>query len=163
MEYIEMLDEMLLYFDPDFDYGDTKPYRTKLDEGVEIFEEDLKIMLHIYAMVAKPEDPPTAEEVKSLYYQYDEDIYQKFYTFYRWYDGYLYTVYHFAMNISASQYSDQFGEPLIDKRWGQYTFEDFLKLEEYVKENSDFSETSNDYKWLLKWLDVERPAETPQA
>ena len=166
MEYIEMLDYMLLYVDPDFDYEDTKPYRTKLDEGVEIFEEDLETLLHVYAMDKKLKDPPTAEAVKSLYYQYDEDIYQKFYVFYRWYchyDLYIHVDYRNAIHIGTSQYLRQHGESLIKKEWSHYTLEDFMRIEEYIKENPDFSQTSNNYRRLLKWLGVERPAETPQA
>ena len=165
MDYIEMLKEMLLFVRTDMEYN-ARPYKTKLDEGVEIFEEDLKILLHVYDMDVKPEELPTAEEVKELYYQYDEDVNKKLYKFYSWYthyDFYIHHIYRLAMNIGNSHYLKKHGEPLIKKDWDHFTLEDFLKLEEYIKENPDFSQTDNDYRRLLKWLDVERPAETPQA
>ena len=158
-EFIEIMRYMGLYLPPDYESKHERPYKVKVAEGVEIYEEDLKVYLHVYELDTDFENIPTAEEVEGLYNEYEQVTYVKFLQFYDWYrnnggaacDDYLEAMLHIDL-----RYTEEQGSYFKNiQSWSDYTVEDFIDLESYVKENPDYTETNYAYKRLLKWLGLE--------
>ena len=81
VEYIDIIKKLDIFV---FSKDDTLASNIKitLDKNVEIYEEDLKVKLHVYELSSGSQNGPSAEEVKSLYYEYDKDNYQKLQDFF---------------------------------------------------------------------------------
>ena len=132
----------------------------KVAEGVVIYDKHLKRDLHVYALDYGDTFIPTAEEVEGLYNKYDQDIYKRFYQFFDWYrnnGGAACDAYVNAMLQVDFSYTDKHGSHFKNiESWSDYTVEDLIDLESYVKENPDYSNTDITYQRLLKWLGVEK-------
>ena len=100
MEFVEQLKRVDVYAYPDSEYGESKNKIRLNDEGDEILERDLKVHLRAYVLYTGVKNAPTSEEVISLYYQYDEDIYQRFEQFCQWYSRYRVAKYIDALDIA---------------------------------------------------------------
>ncbi len=159
-EFLKMLKKDDVLVNPDIDYKiDYK--KVSLGDGVEIFEEDLKMDLHVYDLDWEVIDVPTAEEIESLYNKYDDEIFEKFNEFYEWYrmNGGEVACFDYenALLEASINYRKEYGYEFNQiNSWNDWTVNDFIDLESYVKENPDYSETSGAYKRLLKWLRVEK-------
>ena len=88
VEFIELLKKVDVYAYPDNEYGKSRNKISLNDGGDEILERDLKVHLRAYELYTGVENAPTSEEVIRLYYEYDEDIYQRFEQFCQWYSRY---------------------------------------------------------------------------
>ncbi len=157
-KYVQIMDKLGLLVFEGYD-GDSKT--VKLDEGVEIFEEDLKLNLHVYELDWEVIDAPTAEEIEPLYSNYNDEVYQRFYKFYRWYrraNGKSMCDYYESGILTAlTLYKDENGHNYNNiESWSELTTEDKIEFEAYVQENPDYSETGTSYKKLLHWLGVEK-------
>ena len=159
-EFIEIMRYMGLYVPPDYVNELENTDVVEVAEGIIIYEENLRIYLHVYSLDTGIENIPTAEEVEGLYNQYDQVTYEKYYQFYDWYrnnGGAACDAYLDGMFIAYMNYKDKFGIDYKDiDTWNDFKFEDFIDFETYVKENPDYTETNYAYKRLLKWLGLEK-------
>ena len=171
-EYIDMLNAMGLHVHPDDDeplFSDSPPNkiweaRLRLADGIEIYEDILKVKLHVYTLVTKDQGVPSVEEMADLYHQYDEDVYQRFYKCYVWYaevGSFDYRQYDDALSIVHWDYRHDHGENFNNTEWDDMTAEDVFELENYIKENPNFKKTNRAYNNLLYWLGIENPEVTP--
>ncbi len=157
-EYIDMLKRTNVLVNPDIDYR-IESKKVSLGEGIEIFEEDLKVYLHVYNLDWEVKDVPTAKDIESLYNKYNDEIFNKLKEFYEWYrtnGGEVACLdYESALLKASMNYRELHGTGFNNlPTWIDFTAEDKFELESYIKENPDYSETSSAYKRLLKWLGV---------
>ena len=160
-EFVEMLKELDVFVYPEDTEYLTASKIVNLGDGVEIFEDDLMVALHVYELSYKPESmPPSAEEIESLYIEYNDEIYNRLQPFYVWYTrigAKTCSLYYRALMTGNLLYKDKQGYKLIDKeKLSQVTIDEKYKLEEYIKENPDYMETDPNYLLLLKWLGLEK-------
>ena len=160
-EFVEMLKELDVYVYPEDTEYLTASKIVNLGDGVEIFEDDLMVALHVYELSYKPDvAPPSAEEIENLYTEYNDRIYKKFHRFYVWYSRIgsgTCSLYNRALMIADIIYKDIYGHEITEnKKWSKVTKDEKYKLEEFVKENPDYNETDDNYKLLLKWLGLEK-------
>jgi len=131
------------------------------DENNGIYIEKLKLMLHAHDLSGGTETFPTVDQICQLYFEYDEDIYNGFLKFYKWYweeggericdiydGGMLQASRHYKMNNDPNRSGVVYSE---------MTAEDFYEFENYIRKNPDFTIESSSYIQLLEWLGVERP------
>ena len=170
VEYIKMLDDMVVIWAPD-----EMVITETLDENLTIWSEKLKVQLHVYGWIGEgdgnipaPEDVPTYDEVIGLYFEYDEVIFAKFQKFYDWYMPHngglggqgLFLTYRLGMFKAYRLYKKDYGHRINNvESFNKITYEEYLALEEYIKENPDFDNGSKNYQKILDWLGVERPAD----
>ena len=160
-EFVDMLKELDIFVTPESrEYLPTSKIVT-LDEGIEMYEDELIINMHVYELSHKPDiAPPTAEEIESLYVKYDDEIYQRFEPFYNWYTNvgsWMRDAYESGLIIANGLYKEKNGYNFTDqKKWRQVTRDEKNKLEEFVIENPNYEETFGDYKLLLIWLGLEK-------
>ena len=160
-KFVEMLKEIDVFVTPESREYLPNSKIVKLDEGIEMYEDELIINMHVYELSHKPDiAPPTAEEIESLYTKYDDEIYQRFEPFYNWYtdDGsWMRDAYESGLIIANGLYKEKNGYNFTDqKKWRQVTRDEKNELEEFVIENPNYEETFGDYKLLLKWLGLEK-------
>ncbi len=158
-EYVEILKEMGLFAYPQFAKNYSGNNIVTLDEDVQLLEDELIIKLHVYELTNEPKaKPPTLKEIEGLYTQYNDGIYKKFSSFYKWYHevGCIsFQTYSSALIRAKQIYKETYGKELINKEnWDEFTAQDRIKIEGFVKEHPDFSEANDDYQRLLKWLGV---------
>lgn len=166
MKYITMLEDMAITC-----FDGANGIVLEIDDDLYIWPEDLKIKLHVYAWVGDSNGTvPTADEVITfdevieLYSDFDEAVFEKFEKFYLWNsrDGgeKLYKTYRSGIQTVYALYIDDNGKRINSKEFfTELTFEDYLELEAYIKENPHFEEEDKDYQKVLKWLGIEKPAE----
>ena len=160
-EFVDMLKELDIFVTPESrEYLPTSKIVT-LDEGIEMYEDELIINMHVYELSHKPDiAPPTAEEIESLYTKYDYEIYQRLEPFYNWYTdngSWVRSTYESALIIANVTYKDKNGHYFFNTTdWRQWTREERFELEKYVKNNPDYNETHNAYKALLQWIGLEK-------
>jgi len=134
------------------------------DENNGIFIEKLKLMLHAHNLSGGTEIFPTVEQIYQLYFEYDENIYNGFLDFYKWYweEGgrRVFDIYHSGTLQASRQYKMNNDPNRMNVEYSEMTAEDFYEFENYIRENPDFTIEGTDYIQLLEWLGVERPEET---
>ena len=170
-EYIRMFKVMGIYVPPNDKplFSDSPPIKIRearlhLADGIEIYEDILKVKLHVYTLVTEDQDVPAVEEMADLYYQYDEEVYQKIYKCYVWYaeaGSYDYRQYDEALSIIHWDYRHDYGKNFNNTEWDDMTAEDMFELENYIKENPNFKKTNRAYNNLLYWLGIDNPVATP--
>ena len=135
-------------------------------DDVEIRGELLKIHLQVYTLDTKAQDAPTVEEMADLYHQYDEEVYQRFYEFFRWYlerGHYDYRQYDDALSIVHWDYWHDHSENFDNTEWDDMTAEDLFELENFIKENPNFEDQISAHKIVYRWLGIENPDATPDS
>ena len=160
-KFVDMLKELDVFVTPENQDHTPISKIVTLDEGIEIYEDELIINMHVYELSHKPDiAPPTAEEIESLYTKYDDEIYQRFEPFYNWYtdDGsWMRDGYESGLIIANGLYKEMNGKFFFDtSEWKQWTREKKFELEEYVNINPDYEETSSNYRLLLAWLGLDK-------
>ena len=160
-EFVEMLKELDVVVTPENKEHTPISKIVKLDEGVEIYEDELIIDMHVYELSHKPDiAPPTAQEIESLYTKYDDDIYNRFEPFYNWYSAngnWIRDGYESGLIAANSAYWERNGYYFFDTTdWSQWTREKKFELEKYVKENPDYEQTSSKYRLLLALLGLDK-------
>ena len=140
-----------------------------LDDEYYIWETDLKGELHLHAWIGDgkgnlPNDDEiiTYDEVLGLYFQYDEAVFGRFEKFHRWYTRgggeRLYNVYRDGIQTAYFLFIQDYGIHINDREFfTRLTFDDYLELEEYMREHPHFEEEDRDYRRVLEWLDVREP------
>ncbi len=161
-EFVEMLKELDVFVTPESREYLPNSKIVTLEEGVEIYEDELIINMHVYEISQSSEvSPPTVEEIENLYTEYNDRIYKQFYPFYNWYTDVgssVRSTYESALIIANGTYKDKNGHYFFQQTdWRQWTREERFELEEYVKNNPDYNEMDSAYQVLLKWLGVEKP------
>jgi len=133
------------------------------DEDNGIYIEELKLMLHAHDLSGGTKTFPTVDQICQLYFEYDENTYNGFLDFYKWYweEGgrYFWGVYNEGI-LQASRHYKMNNDPnRIGVVYSEMTAEDYYEFEDYIRQNPDFTITIDDYIQLLEWLGVERPVE----
>ena len=159
-KFVEMLKELDIFVTPESrEYLPTSKIVT-LDEGIEMYEDELIINMHVYELSHKPDiAPPTAEEIESLYTKYDDEIYQRFEPFYNWYTkvgSWMRDGYEKGIITADVIYWKENGHYFFTTDYFEWTREEKFELEEYVIENPDYEETEPNYKLLLSWLGLDK-------
>ena len=143
--------------------------KVHLDGVNYISETDLKGELHLYAWIGDNEghvpgedEVITYDEVLGLYFNYDEAVFGKFEKFHRWYargggEG-LYNVYRYGIRRAYFLFFDDNGVYINDREYFvDLTFDDYLELEEHMREHPHFEEENRNYRRVLEWLDIREP------
>ena len=160
-EYVDILKDMGLLAYPEFMKYYSGSNIVTLDKDVQLREDELIIILHVYELTFELEEqPPTVKEIEGLYTQYNDEIYKKFSAFYKWYREVgcvSFQTYSSALIAATIIYKNMYGHELINKEnWDEFTAEDRLKIEEFVKEHPDYEEANSNYQRLLEWLGLEK-------
>ncbi len=160
-KFVEMLKEIDVFVTPESREYLPNSKIVKLDEGIEMYEDELIINMHVYEISHSSEiSLPTAEEIESLYTEYDNEIYQRFEPFYNWYTdvgSWVRDTYEKGMIAANITYKHENGDLCTKTDYFEWTKEERFELEDFVKNNPDYNETDSAYQVLLKWLGVEKP------
>jgi len=136
------------------------------DENNGIYFEEYKLRLHAYTLSGGTESFPTVDQLYQLYFEYDEKIYNEFLEFYKWYwekgGEYIWDIYHGGILQATRHYRMNNDSAYASFDYSTVTAKDYFVLEDYIRENPDFTITTDDYIQLLEWLGVERPEETSE-
>jgi len=158
VEFMEKLSRLALY-----SKLEDSSLVKRFDENNSIYIEKLKLMLHAHDLSGGTKTFPTVDQLYHLYFEYDEEIYNGFLKFYKWYweeggericdiynEGMLQASRHYKMNNDPNR---------LGVVYSEMTAEDFYEFEDYIRKNPDFTIESSSYIQLLEWLGVERPVE----
>ena len=151
MEYRKLLQEMHVFYDPQYSY----PKDAYLDHWSSDLYLDCDYMyayMRVYGIRDGSKTIPTYEEMKKLYYEYDESVYQKFLILYNWAKSskiWRVSKYFISISVALHLYEKKYGEFRETDHW--QSLDEMIRLEDFIRENPDFM-PADQYAKDLKWL-----------
>lgn len=142
-DLIRCLDD--LWLTSSSEYALTEPLLfagTQVSDDLFFCSELYELYRHIYTIYGGEEETATSDEVIGLFTTFDEEVFAEFVTFYKWWmhmDGRVrFNLYYEASKVAKELYSRTYGKDFRPGKLADWSLEDRIALEDFIRENPDF-------------------------
>jgi hypothetical protein len=154
VEYKNRLSHMTVYIDPEY-YKPGSVYADRWAPDCLAYSDQLLECIRAYELFDGSKTIPTYDEMKSLYVEYDETIYEEFMVLYRWYtaNNQLCVLdYGRALRIALRLYEAEYGPFRESDHWA--SVEEMIRLEDFIREHPELMPREL-YAEELGWLGID--------
>ena len=152
VEYKRRLLRMNVYIDPENPYPDSI-YADQWAPDCLAYSDQLLACIRVYQLFDGSKPIPTYDEMKSLYVEYDETIYEEFMSLYGWLanDRWRVDRYRMALDTALELYEAEYGPFRESDHWA--SVEEMIRLEDFIREHPDLMPREQ-YAEELSWLGI---------
>jgi len=153
VEYRRRLNNMDVYIDPEY-YTPGSFYADQWAPDCFASSDQLLLCIRAYELFDGSKTIPTYDEMKSLYVEYDETIYEEFMVLYKWYganNGRRVTHFGRALHTALRLYEAEYGPYRESDHWA--SVEEMIRLEDFIREHPDLMPREQ-YAEELSWLGI---------
>jgi hypothetical protein len=153
VEYKRMLFRMHVYIDPEH-YQSGSVYVDQWAPDCLAYSDQLLACIRVYQLFDGSKPIPTYDDMKSLYIEYDETIYEEFIVLYGWFGNDRWRVdrYCRAQYTALELYEAEYGPFRESDHWA--SVEEMIRLEDFVREHPDLMPREL-YAEELGWLGID--------
>ncbi|MBE6753632.1 MAG: hypothetical protein E7559_04675 [Ruminococcaceae bacterium] len=166
-QFMEDVQRMGLLVSPDYPAPENTGMYTQDEviKGIIFLPRCYELYCHAYTLLDHAsflfygsEELATAEEVRGLFLEFDEEVYARFCTVSDWYlllNGSMYMQnYNDATAVARDLYNEKYGENIMPGNWTAWSLEDRIALETFVRDNPDFM-PAEQYEKELRYLGID--------
>ncbi|MDR0459518.1 MAG: hypothetical protein LBG68_03510 [Coriobacteriales bacterium] len=154
VEYKDRLSNMIVYIDPEY-YIPGSVYADQWAPDCLAYSDQLLVCIRAYELFDGSKTIPTYDEMKLLYSEYDEAVYEEFMVLYRWYtaNNQLCVLnYGRALHTALRLYEAEYGPFRESDHWANV--EEMIHLEDFIREHPDLMPREQ-YAEELSWLGID--------
>lgn len=154
VEYRRELYLMVVYIDPEY----YQPGSINADQWAPdcmVYSDRLLACIRAYELFDSSQSIPTYDEIKSLYIEYDESVYDQFIVLYKWYGANnerSVDRYCRAQYIALELFEAEHGPFRESDHWA--SVEEMIRLEDFIREHPDLMPREQ-YAEELGWLGID--------